>query len=320
MKIGIFTALFQDRPLEQALDIIAEMGLESVEIGTGGYPGTAHADPAVLLADQSKARALKQAVESRGLMISAFSCHGNAVHPDESFARASHESWRQTVALAELLEIPVINTFSGCPGGSPDDKFPNWVTCPWPDDFLKVLDYQWNQVLIPYWAEEEKYAREHGVKIALEMHPGMSVYNPETALKLRAATGDHLGVNFDPSHLFWQGIDPVQAVRGLGNAIHHVHAKDTKVDPYNTGLNGVLDTKPYSDEINRAWLFRSVGYGHDLMFWKDFVSNLRLVGYDYVLSIEHEDSLMSSLEGLTKAIETLKLAVIKEKPGPMFWA
>lgn len=320
MKIGIFTALFQDRPLEEALDVITEMGLEAVELGTGGYPGTAHADPAVLLGDEGKARALKQAVESRGLMISAFSCHGNAVHPDADFARASHESWRQTVLLAEQLEVPVVNTFSGCPGGSPNDRYPNWVTCPWPDDFLKVLDYQWNEVLIPYWAEEEKYARSHGVKIALEMHPGMSVYNPETAQKLRQATGDHLGVNFDPSHLFWQGINPVQAVRSLGEAIHHVHAKDTKVDALNTGLNGVLDTKPYSDEIHRSWLFRSVGYGNDLMFWKDFVSNLRLVGYDYVLSIEHEDSLMSPMEGLRKAVETLKQSVISEPPGQMFWA
>lgn len=320
MKIGIFTALFQDRPLEQALDIIAGMGVEAVEIGTGGYPGTAHADAAVLVADDGKSKALKQAVESRGLMISALSCHGNAVHPDASFARSSHESWRQTVVLAEKLEIPVVNTFSGCPGGSPSDKYPNWVTCPWPPDFLKVLDYQWDQVLIPYWAAEEKFARSHGIKIALEMHPGMSVYNPETALKLRAATGDYLGVNFDPSHLFWQGINPIQAVRGLGESIHHVHAKDTKIDALNTGLNGVLDTKPYSDELHRSWLFRSVGYGHDLAFWKDFSSNLRMVGYDYVLSIEHEDSLMSSMEGLRKAVECLKQSVIDEKPGAMFWA
>jgi sugar phosphate isomerase/epimerase len=320
MKIGIFTVLFQDRPLEQALDTIAQMGLEAVELGTGGYPGKAHADAKELLADDSKAKALKQAVTSRGLIISALSCHGNPVHPDKSFAQACQEDFRNAVLLAEKLEVPVVITFSGCPGGSPADKFPNWVTCPWPDDFLKVLRYQWEEVLIPYWKSEEEFARKHGVKIALEMHPGMAVYNPETALKLRAATGDTLGVNFDPSHLFWQGIDPIAAVRALGPAIFHVHAKDTKVDHLNTAVNGVLDTKPYADEIHRSWLFRSVGYGHDYAFWKDFVSNLRLVGYDYVLSIEHEDSLMSAAEGLRKAVECLRACVISEKPGQMWWA
>ena len=320
MKIGLLTVLFQDRPLEEVLDLAAELGLGAVEIGTGGYPGKAHADPDVLLADGGKRKALQDAVSSRGLTISALSCHGNAVHPDKEFARKSHEDWRKTAQLAELMEVPVVISFSGCPGGSPSDRYPNWVTCPWPDDFLKVLDYQWNKVLVPYWKEEEAYAKEHGVKIALEMHPGMCVYNPETAQKLRAATGESLGVNFDPSHLFWQGIDPIQAVRSLGETIFHVHAKDTRVDRLNTGLNGVLDTKPYSDEIHRSWLFRSVGYGHDYDFWKDLVSNLRLVGYDYVLSIEHEDSLMSSAEGLRKAVECLKACVITEAPGAMFWA
>jgi len=320
MKIGLLTVLFQNRPIEEVLDSVAEMGLEAVELGTGGYPGNAHCDPDVLLSDDSKAKALREAVESRGLTISALSCHGNAVHPDKGFASECHEVWRKTVLLAEKLEVPVVISFSGCPGDGPGARYPNWVTCPWPEDFLKVLDYQWNEVLIPYWKAEEQYARDHGVKVALEMHPGMCVYNPETALKLREATGPNLGVNLDPSHLFWQGIDPIAAVRALGEAIFHVHAKDTKVDRLNTAVNGVLDTKPYADEINRSWLFRSVGYGNGEEFWKDFVSNLRLVGYDYVLSIEHEDSLMSPKEGLSKAIECLKASVISEKSGEMWWA
>lgn len=320
MKIGIFTALFQDRPLEEALDLIASMGIEAVEIGTGGYPGDSHADADQLLADDGKAKAFMKAISSRGLMLSGLSCHGNAVHPDKDFARSSHEAWRKSVLLAEKLELPVVITFSGCPGDSPGGKYPNWVTCPWPDDFLKVLDYQWNEALIPYWKAEEEYARSHGIKVALEMHPGMAVYNPETALKLRQATGENLGVNFDPSHLFWQGIEPVAAVRALGPAIFHVHAKDTKIDAINNSVNGVLDTKPYGQEIKRSWIFRSVGYGHDHAWWKDFISNLRLVGYDYVLSIEHEDSLMAPTEGLRKAVETLKASIISEAPGKMFWA
>ena len=156
-------------------------------------------------------------------------------------------------------------------------------------------------------------------KIAFEMHPGFCVYNPETLLRLRAAVGDIIGANFDPSHLIWQGIDPVAAIRELQGAIYHFHAKDTKIDKYNTAKFGVLDTKHYSDEIHRSWIFRSVGYGNDELYWKDIVSNLRLVGYDYALSIEHEDSLMSQNEGLTKAVNTLKNVLITEDTGAMWW-
>jgi sugar phosphate isomerase/epimerase len=320
VKIGILTVLFQDRPFEQVLDLIASIGIEAVEIGTGGYPGTAHCDAGACLADDARAKALKRAVTSRGLSISALSCHGNPVHPDKRFAKESDEAYRRTVLLAEKLEVPVVITFSGCPGDSAGGKYPNWVTCPWPEDFLKVLQYQWQEALIPYWLGAEAYAREHGIKVGLEMHPGMCVYNPETALRLREATGVNLGVNFDPSHLFWQGIDPVAAVRALGDSIFHVHAKDTKIDGYNTAVNGVLDTKPYGQELKRSWVFRAVGYGHDHGFWKDFISNLRLVGYDYVLSIEHEDSLMSPMEGLRKGVETLKACIMTEDRGKMFWA
>ena len=196
------------------------------------------------------------------------------------------------------------------------------MTCPWPDDYLRILEYQWNDVLIPYWKEAVRFANEHKVtKIALEMHPGFCVYNPETLLKLRAAVGETIGANFDPSHLIWQGIDPVSAIRALEGAIYHVHAKDTKIDKYNTAKFGVLDTKHYGDEIHRSWVFRTVGYGNGLQYWRDMISNLRLVGYDKVMSIEHEDSLMSIDEGLEKAVAFLKESMIKEpKPSTMSWA
>ena len=153
------------------------------------------------------------------------------------------------------------------------------------------------------------------------MHPGFCVYNPETLLRLRAAVGPVIGANFDPSHLIWQGVDPVAAVRELAGAIYHVHAKDTKVDKYNTAKNGVLDTKHYGDEIHRSWVFRSVGYGNGLDYWRDMISNLRLVGYDKVMSIEHEDSLMTIDEGLRKAVSFLKgICIFEEKPTTMSWA
>jgi len=319
MKLGVFLVLFSGKKFEEALDIAKNLGLEAVEIGTGNYPGNAHCNPDELLSDEGKIKAFKQAVEKRGLEISALSCHGNPLHPDKKIAQEHRRVQRQTILHAEKLGVKRIITFSGCPGDNENAKYPNWVTCPWPTDFSEILKWQWENCVIPYWKEEVEFARKHNVnEICLEMHPGFVVYNPETLLKLRNAVGEVIGANFDPSHLFWQGIDPVCAVRKLSGAIYHVHAKDTKIDNLNTSVNGVLDTKTYLDEINRSWIFRTVGYGHGEDFWRNFVSNLRLVGYDGVLSIEHEDSLMSIEEGLKKAISFLKGILISE-PKPKAW-
>jgi len=320
MKLGVLTALFQDQSLEKALDIIAELGLEAVEIGTGNFVGDAHCNPSLLLEDEKKLKDFKRLIEEHNLFISALSCHGNPLHPDESFAKKHRKTINETILLAERLGVDRINCFAGCPGASDSDKYPNWVTCPWPPYYSEIIKWQWEKKIIPYWKETAKFAREHKVKICLEMHPGDAVYCPEKLLKLREAAGEEIGCNFDPSHLFWQGIDPIAAARKLGDAIYHVHAKDTRIDPLNCSVNGVLDTKPYSDEINRSWIFRTVGYGHSDDFWKDFVSTLRLVGYDYVLSIEHEDSLMSAKEGLEKAVKFLKGIILREKLGKMWWA
>jgi len=319
MKLGVLMVLFGDKPFEEALDTVKEAGLDAVEIGTGNYPGDTYCKVDELLSDETKLKNFKNAVEKRKLEISALSCHGNPLHPDSSIREPHREVQRKTILLAEKLEVPRIITFSGCPGDSENAKYPNWVTCPWPDDFSEILKWQWEEKVIPYWKEEAAFARKHNVKeIGLEMHPGFVVYNTETLLKLRDAAGEEIGANFDPSHLFWQGIDPIASVKKLGKAIFHVHAKDTKINPYTTSVNGVLDTKTYLDEVNRSWLFRTVGYGHGFDFWKDFVSTLRMVGYDGVLSIEHEDSLMSTNEGFSKAVKFLKEVLISE-PKPEAW-
>ncbi|MBO5789471.1 MAG: sugar phosphate isomerase/epimerase [Clostridia bacterium] len=322
MKLGVLTNLFGQMTLEEALTVFEGLGIEAVEIGCGGYPGKAHCDPAVLLSDDKALEAFKNTLKKHNMDLAALSVHGNAVHPNKEIAQAFHQDWQNAVLLAEKLGVDTIVTFSGCPGGSPEDKTPNWATCAWPGDFLDVLDYQWNDVLIPYWKEQGAFALSHGVtKIAFEMHPGFCVYNPETLLKLRAAVGDVIGANFDPSHLIWQGINPVAAIRELHGAIYHFHAKDTKIDLINTAKFGVLDTKHYSDELHRSWIFRSVGYGNGQDYWRDMISALRLAGYDKVMSIEHEDSLMTPMEGLTHAVEFLKASIIKEpKPGTMSWA
>lgn len=320
MKVGVFSAILSSVPLESALSQIAALGCETVEIGTGAYPGDAHCQPAKLLASKPARDAFVAAVRASGLEISSLSCHGNPLHPQKAIASDHHKVFQDTVKLAAKIGVPVVTTFSGCPGDHPGAKFPNWVTCPWPPDFLEILDWQWNRVAVPYWKKQAAFAKSLGVKIAFEAHPGFLVYNPETLLRMRAEAGDAIGANFDPSHFFWQGIDPVKAVRALAGAIFHVHAKDTGLYPVNADVNGYLDTKHYSDEARRSWIFRTVGYGHGADFWCDFVSTLRLVGYDGTLSMEHEDSLMTPAEGLRKGVEFLKSVVIREAKGAVTWA
>lgn len=322
MKLGVMTVLYQHLPLEEALDRVAAMGVEAVELGTGNYPGNHHCNPDELLSAPDNARQLRRQIEKRGLMISALSAHGNPLHPDEDAAAAAHETWRKTVRLAALLEVPVVIGFSGCPGDHPGASKPNWVTCAWPTDFLEVLEWQWSERVVPYWVDEAAFAEHHGVKVALEMHPGFVVYNPETLLRLRGAAGSAIGANFDPSHLFWQGIDAVEAIKALGRerAIFHVHAKDTYIDPTNARVNGVLDTKDYGRIAERSWIFRTVGYGQNDKVWRDIMSALRTVGYDYVMSIEHEDALLSIDEGLKKAVDFLNGLLFKEERAAMWWA
>ncbi|HUW60335.1 MAG TPA: sugar phosphate isomerase/epimerase [Candidatus Bathyarchaeia archaeon] len=320
MKLGVVTAMFGKRPLSEVLDLLKALGLESIEFGTGNYPGSGLLDVPALLKSQARRKELLSQLKDAGIGISALSCHGNALHPDRNFAKRSVAVLNNTIRLAEKLGVKTVIDFSGCPGSDEKSTKPNWVTCGWPPDYMEIIEWQWAKKVIPFWTKQCKIARDHGIRIAFEMHPGFVVYNTETMLKLRNICGDNLGANFDPSHLFWQGMDPIACVRALGKAIFHVHAKDVRVNPYTTAVNGVLDTKSYGDEFNRSWVFRTCGYGHGFDWWKDFVSTLRMIGYDGTLSIEHEDSLMSSMEGLKKAVEFLKQVIVHEKPTAMTWA
>lgn len=321
MKLSVLTNLYGKKSLDETLSILTSLGVHTVELGAGGYPGKAHCNPAELLADPAKYDAFMATLKKYDVEVCALAAHGNPLHPDKELAAQYDADFRNAVLLAEKMGVDTIVAFSGCPGDSETSKYPNWVTCPWPEDFPKILDWQWNEKLIPYWKEAGAFAVAHHVPhIAFEMHPGFCVYNPETLLRLRAAVGDVIGANLDPSHLIWQGIDLVAATRALAGAIYHVHAKDTKVDAYNTAVNGVLDTKQFNHELHRAWVFRTVGYGNGETYWRDFVSNLRLCGYDRVLSIEHEDSIMTKDEGLRKAIDFINKVITEEKPRRMSWA
>jgi sugar phosphate isomerase/epimerase len=320
MKLGVFTPVFGTLTLDEVLvKVKALTHVRALEIGTGGWPGRDHLDIDALLDKQAAAAEYRKKIAGAGLTISALSCHANPLHPDAATAQAADDLFRRTVRLAEQLEVPVVVTFSGCPGDHDGAKHPNWVTNPWPPEFLEILDWQWEKKAIPYWCDAAGFAANHGVKVALEAHPGFMVYNVDTALRLRAATSRNLGVNFDPSHFFWQGVDVPAAIRALGDAIFHVHAKDVALDPHNVAVNGVIDTKTYRRMAERSWLFRSVGWGHDELEWKRIVSALRLAGYDYVMSIEHEDALASVDEGLRAAVDLLSRVILTEPPVSPWW-
>ncbi len=318
MRVGVFTPLLSQLSLEDVLKKLKSKGIDTVELGTGNYPGNAHRDLS-MLDNPASLDSFRRKLADHGFSISALSCHGNPLHPDAEKAKHDRDVNRRTIELASRLGVPVVVDFSGCPGDSPSAKWPNWVTCPWPPDYLEILKWQWDSVVEPYWKERAKIAADHGVKVAIEMHPGFVVYSPETMLRLRSIAGPSIGCNYDPSHMFWQGIDPIAAIRLLGDAIFHVHAKDTQIYQRNLPLTGVLDTKPYTDERNRSWIFRTCGYGHGSEWWSEFISTLRMYGYDYVLSIEHEDSLMSPEEGLTKAADFLNRIILREQPAAAWW-
>lgn len=321
MKLGVFTVLFSEKSLEETLGYVSSKGIEAVELGTGGYPGNAHCNVEELLNDADKLQRFKQQISDHGLVISALSCHTNPLHPQKKFSEPADELLVKTMQLASELGVPVVNTFSGCPGDHEQALYPNWPVAAWPSDFQEILKWQWEEKLIPYWKEKNELAESLNVKIGLELHGGFSVHTPATMLRLREACGPAIGANLDPSHMWWQGIDPVEAIKILGreNAIHHFHAKDTIIDQQNMNRNGLTDMTDYSQMRDRAWYFRTVGFGHDQKTWADIISTLRLYDYDYVVSIEHEDGLMSVEEGFTKAVDNLMPLLLKEPTAKMWW-
>ncbi len=327
MHIGVLTVPLSEQPLDETLDYLAGIGVETVELGCGGNPGDEHLDRERHLRDADARDELRDLLDDHGMAISALATHNNPLHPNEgppeggnslTSGRESDRELREAIELADTLDVGTVTCFSGLPAGSPTDETPNWITAPWPPEHADALAYQW-EVAIEYWSEIAEHAADHGVNVAIEMHPNMLVYEPHGLMRLREETNERIGANFDPSHLYWQGISVPDAIRYLGDAIHHVHAKDTRIyEPVNR-TRGVLDTTDYADEPNRSWIFRTVGYGHGEVHWKEVVSTLRMVGYDGALSIEHEDSLTSAREGLEKAVELLQRAVFEEQPGEAFW-
>jgi sugar phosphate isomerase/epimerase len=310
IPIGVFDAFYDKLSLDEMLDKVSALGLEAMEIGTGGYPGSHHCPLDELVADPAKAKAWKKKFEDRGIRVATLSCHGNPIHPDAAHAARDAETFHKTVRLAEMLDVKVIVGFSGCPGGSPTDTQPNWITYRWPPEYAEMQDWQWKEKVVPYWKEAAKYAREHGIrKLAFEMHPNFVVYNPRTLLKLREAVGEEIGANCDLSHLFWQGCDPVEVIRFLGKqgAIYHAHMKDTAFYPDNVNKYGVLNFAFEKSDLPLASeTFRAVGYGHGAELWKSIIRAYMDVGYQGILSIENEDPILAGEVGVERAAYVLK--------------
>lgn len=313
------TGLLQ-HDFEAGLERVRELGLDTIEVGCGGFHPKRYADPAALLSDDRALERWREAFERRSLKISALALHGAPLAPDPVEAAAYARELEDTCRLAERIGVSRITLLAGLPEGAPGDRTPCWVTTPFPPYNADAIAYQWERRLIPYWRGLGPVAEAHGCRLCFEMCFSDLVFNPATLLRLRAEVGEVVGCNFDPSHLFWQQIDPLEAVRVLGDVIYHVHAKDLRLHPPEVRVNGVLDPKPFADAARRSWLFRSVGYGHGAGFWRELVTALQLAGYDDVVSIEHEDDLIDADEGLAKATALLRDVLVERGAGRAWWS
>jgi sugar phosphate isomerase/epimerase len=311
MKLCAVSDSLGNLSFSEAAKLSADLGLSALEICMGNWSAAPHADLESLLESKAKRQEFLSVFEQNGLSLAALNCSGNQLHPTDG-QRQSQVVY-DTVRLADLLGVHTIVLMSGLPAGGPDDLRPNWVTCAWPLENREILDWQWEAKLVPYWEKLAAFARECGVtKLCIELHGHQLVYNAPALLKLRKRIGTIVGANLDPSHLFWMGADPLATIDVLGDAIHHVHAKDTSLNDGALSLTGRLETIGHEHVKDRAWNYITLGYGHGEQWWRQFCYRLRLNSYDGWLSIEHEDIVLSRMEGMRRSIDLLKNAMIEE--------
>ena len=305
MRIGLNTDSLGHLSFDAMLKTAAELGVQTLEFCCGGWSTAPHVNLSSLIENEKERADFAAKIRDHGLEIDALNCSGNQLAPGER-GRNDDGVVRNTMKLASLLGIRRIVMMSGLPGG-PGDQNANWITIAWPPEVHEILRYQWEDVAIPYWRDLVGYARENGIEqICVEQHGHQLVYNTETLLRLREAAGEMVGVNFDPSHALWMGGDPLRAIRQLRGAIYHVHAKDTRIDPHNSEVNTLLETKPNDRVSERSWNYVTLGYGHSELWWRDFVIQLKQNGYDDVLSMEHEDFSLPPLVGIAQSVRLLK--------------
>ncbi len=308
MKIGMITDSLGALSFGELLDTAAKLGIERLEFAAGNWSRAPHLALDRMLDNASVRRDFVAELREHGIAVSALNCSGNPLHPGEIGER-HQEVTRKTIALAGLMGVERVVMMSGCPGG-PGDANANWVTTSWPPETQTILRHQWEEVLIPYWRELVAYARGLGVsKLCLELHGHQNVYSVDTFFRLRDAVGETVGVNFDPSHLLWMGADPLTAIAALGPSIYHVHAKDTRLEPQTLARDGRIEIRPAEQVADRAWNYVTLGRGHDEPWWRGFCRALAAIGYDDVLSIEHEDFELPPLEGITQSVALLRRVI-----------
>ncbi len=311
MKLAICTDVYGNLSYTEMLDKVKSLGIDAVEMTAGGWAGCPHVKRQELLDSPAARLAFLAELEKRGMEIAALNCSGNPLSPGEMGEKHTASTY-DTIRLAGLLGVRKVVMMSGCPAGAPGDQTPNWITSTvsWPDYMAPALDYQWNQVAIPWWKDFVAHCRTHGVtQIAIEEFPCMLVYNPATLLRLREAVGPVVGINLDPSHLIAMGADPIASARALKGAIHHIHGKDARIERGLADINGLLETQPVTAAETRTWNYVAVGCGQDLQWWKEFFSVCRMGGYDGHVSLEMEDLTMSIEAGVRTSVDALKQTI-----------
>jgi sugar phosphate isomerase/epimerase len=304
MKIGMVTDSLGHLNFDDMLDTAARMGIQGVEFNACNWTSAPHMDLAGLLKNASARSDFLAAINKRGLELIAFNANGNQLHPTEG--KRQSDALYDTIRLAGEIRVGTVVLMSGLPEGAPGDAMPNWVISSWPPETQTMLKYQWEERLFPYWRKLAAHAKAHGVRLAVEMHGNQLVLNVPTLLRLRREIGDNVGANFDPSHLMWMGADPLAAIDALGSAIFHTHAKDAFINKPVAALTSRLENGSLMDIPGRAWSYITLGYGNGESWWKDFCYRLRIAGYDGWLSIEHEDVMLSRVEGVRRSVELLK--------------
>ena len=333
MRFGVYNAVLHHLPLEEALDEVAALGLDGMEVNSGGFLPPTHLPLEEILRDDDAARRYLDAFQSRGLEILGLNCNGNPLNPDPAIGPEDAEDIRRSIRVAAALGQKRVVTMSGLPGSDPGAAYPAWNINTWGSRALDSLEWQWDRAC-EFWAEIDQLAREHEVKVALELHPQNLVFNPPTARRLVERIGaTHIGVELDASHLFWQQMDPVACVDWLGELVLHAAAKDVRINRENAAIFGVLDERfrrlgpeeqrthmggdEYANEWpqDSAWDFVALGVGHSADYWAEFIRALeqveRRTGETLCLNIEHEDTSMGPLEGLEYAAQTLFTAARK---------
>ena len=304
MKLGFTSDSLGGYSFGDMLDHARRLGVSGVEVSTCGWTTAPHFDLQQMLASSDARKTYRREFDARGLEIISLNANGNPLHPTD---HSQAQGLKDTIRVAGEMGIKTVCTMSGLPAGNASDTMPNWVVSSWPPETQAILNYQWEEKLIPFWTELAALAGENGVeKFALELHGNQCVYNVPSLMKLREAVGPSVGANLDPSHLFWMGADPLAAVDALGDAIYHVHAKDTLLNAPVQATTSLLENGGLTDIPARSWSYVTLGFGHGEEWWKQFCFRLRMAGYDGWLSIEHEDVILNSLEGLEKSVNLLQ--------------